>query len=343
VADAGHHRVLVGRLLANGRTFRVAHRVGTGARTRDGCPALDGWDRAPGATLDRATFGACADGPASRATFDRPQGLAWGVGDDGAQVLYVADTGNHAIRVVDAGAGTVRTVAGTGARLRTRGDRRAGAMASPWGVQVWPGPDGPVLLVAMAGTHELWRVDVATGSAGPVAGGRGEALIDGPPVDALLAQPAGLATDGRRVWWTDAESSAVRESSAGALGLRHETDSQEPAVRTVVGTGLFDFGLADGVGDTARFQHPQGIAWVPAGVRAESHDGGGRLLVADSYNDALRWVDPVTREARTWIDGFAEPGGVCVAGALAYVADTNAHRVAVVELATGAVGPLDVD
>jgi sugar lactone lactonase YvrE len=336
VADAGHHRVLVGRLLADGHTMRVAHAVGTGARTRDGCPTLDGWDRAPGEALDRAAFAACADGPADRATFDRPQGVAWGAGPDGAPALYVADTGNHAVRAIDPASGAVRTVAGTGVRMRTRGDRRAGAMASPWGVQVWPGLDGPVLLVAMAGTHELWRVDVARGTAGPVAGGRGEALVDGPPGDALLAQPAGLATDGRRVWWTDAESSAVRECAATALALRHDAASIGAEVRTIVGTGLFDFGLADGVGDAARLQHPQGIAWVPG------HAGGGdgRLLVADSYNDALRWVDPATREARTWLAGFAEPGGVCVAGPRAYVADTNAHRVAVVELATGAVDAL---
>ena len=339
VADAGHHRVLVGRLSVDGRTFHVAHAVGTGARTRDGCPALDGWDRAPGQALDRAAFAACADGPPDQATFDRPQGLAWGNSAAGAPVLYVADTGNHAVRAVDPASGAVTTVAGTGIRLRTRGDRRAGAMASPWGVLALDrAGGGSVLLVAMAGTHEIWRVDPATGVAAPVAGGRGEALIDGPPGDALLAQPAGLATDGRRVWWTDAESSAVRESTCASLdGAQHDTTST-PHVRTLVGTGLFDFGHMDGVGDAARLQHPQGVAWVPDG----SHAGGGRLLVADSYNDVLRWVDPATREASTWMGGFAEPSGVCVAGGLAYVADTNAHRVAVVDLAGGAVDTLAI-
>lgn len=339
VADAGHHRVLVGRLARDGRTFRVVHVVGAGHRTRDRCPALDGWDRAPGDALDRATFAACADGAANRASFDRPQGLAWCSADDGAPVLYVADTGNHAIRAVNPATGAVHTVAGTGVRLRTRGDRRAGALVSPWGVLALAGADVPVLLVAMAGTHELWRVDPRTGAAGPVAGGRGEALVDGPPADALLAQPAGLATDGRRVWWTDAESSAVRETTLAALGVgRPDGGDAAAPVRTLIGTGLFDFGLADGVGDAARFQHPQGIAWVPLG----SVDGGARLLVADSYNDVLRWVDPATRTADTWLGGFAEPGGLCVAGGLAYVADTNAHRVAVVALAGGAVETLAV-
>jgi thiol-disulfide isomerase/thioredoxin len=230
VADAGHHRVLVGRLAPGGRALTVEHAVGRGSRTRDRCPALDGWDLAPGDALGRDVFAACADGPSAEATFDRPQGLAFGPALGGSAggapgALYVADTGNHAVRAVDLATGAVRTVAGTGARLRTRADRRAGALASPWGVLAFGaegGGAGTTLLVAMAGTHELWRVDAATGAAGPVAGGRGEALVDGPPADALLAQPAGLATDGRRVWWADAESSAVREVPAAALGVRHE-------------------------------------------------------------------------------------------------------------------------
>jgi thiol-disulfide isomerase/thioredoxin len=328
VADAGHHRVLVGRLAADGRSFGVTRVVGRGMRTRDVHPAH--WD-GTNAPLTRETFALVADGAADVASFDRPQGVAFAA--DGV-TLYVADTGNHALRTVDVATGRVRTVAGTGARLRTRGDRRAGAMASPWSVLV---AGGGSVLVAMAGTHELWRVEPASGSAGPVAGGRGEGLMDGPPADALLAQPAGLATDGRRVWWTDAESSAVRETSPAALGVGHEAGG-DAVVRTLVGTGLFDFGLTDGEGDTARLQHPQGLAWVPGA----GDDGAGRLLVADSYNDALRWLDPRTRRVETWRDGFAEPSGVAVAGVVAYVADTNAHRVAVVDLATGAVDPLAV-
>jgi thiol-disulfide isomerase/thioredoxin len=326
VADSGHHRVMVGRLSPDGRTFVIEQVAGRGVRTRDAAPRHWSDTIAP---LTHEEFAAVADGPAGVATFDRPQGVAFAV-DGGA--LYVADTGNHAVRVVDPRSGRVRTVAGTGARLRTRADRRAGAMASPWGVL----PLGGALVVAMAGTHELWRVEPGTGAAGPVAGGRGEGLTDGPPADALLAQPAGLATDGDRVWWTDAESSAVRETGPAALGVRHEIGGGEADVRTLVGTGLFDFGLADGVGEAARLQHPQGVAWVP-----ERGPGApGRLLVADSYNDALRWLDPATRRIETWVDGFAEPGGVAVAGGLAYVADTNAHRIAVVELATGRVDTL---
>ena len=84
-----------------------------------------------------------------------------------------------------------------------------------------------------------------------------------------------------------------------------------------LGTGLFDFGDRDGVGDDVRLQHPQAITVAP----------DGRLLVADSYNDSLKWVDPATRAATTWIRALHEPGGVACGMDAAYVADTNAHRV----------------
>ncbi len=237
--------------------------------------------------------------------------------------LYVADTGTHRVRAVDLATGAVRVVAGTGVRMRTAADRAAGAMASPWALL--PLADG-TLLVAMAGTHELWRVDpradapsVRPATARPVAGGRGEGLVDAPPgasaLDALLAQPLALASDGTRVWWADAEASAVRETTRAALD-----GARDDGTRTLVGTGLFDFGDRDGVGDEVRLQHPQGLAWVPGAA-------GGRLLVADAYNDALKWLDPVTRVVTTWKRGFAEPGALAVGGAMVYVADTNAHRI----------------
>src|SRR3712207_5991299 len=127
---------------------------------------------------------------------------------------------------------------------------------------------------------------------------------------------------GGRLYFVDAESSAVRWAHTDGSGR----------VGTIVGTGLFDFGDKDGVGDDVRMQHQQGLAL---------HDDG-RLLIADSYNDALKWVDPATRRAETWLRGFAEPSGVAIANGLAYVADTNAHRIAVAALEGGEVEELEL-
>jgi hypothetical protein len=252
-----------------------------------------------------------ADGAA--ATFRYPQGLAFG--DD---ALYVADAGNHAIRAISLDSGSVVTLAGTGEQLRTERDREAGALSSPWDLAL----AGDTLHIAMAGIHQLWTLGVGGGRAMPFAGSGAEELHDGPHAEAALAQSMGLALAGDTLLAADAESSAVREIDLASSG----------AVRTLVGTGLFDFGDVDAAGDAARLQHPQGIAVAE----------DGRVLVCDSYNDSLRWLDRTERSITTWVRGLHEPGGVALAARGAYVADTNAHRVVVVDTATGEFHPLAI-
>jgi sugar lactone lactonase YvrE len=279
IADTGHHRVIVARLAPDGMHATIERIVGRG--TRGFADGVDG-------------------------AFDSPQGLAFG-GD----VLYVADAENHAIRAVELATGAIRTIAGTGRQLRTREDMRAGAMSSPWDVTLV----GGTLFIAMAGIHQLWSLDLATRTTRVHAGSFREDLADGPNTAAALAQPMGITTDGARLYFADAESSAIRTSDVSSSGR----------VTTLVGTGLFDFGDRDGVGDAVLLQHAQGLARHP----------DGRLLIADSYNDALKWLDPATRAVTTWMHGFHEPGGVACGARHAYVADTNAHRIVAVEYGTG--------
>ena len=63
---------------------------------------------------------------------------------------------------------------------------------------------------------------------------------------ATLAQPSGIATDGRYLYWVDPESSAARRVSLTGDG----------EVETIVGTGLFDYGNEEGRGKKAKLQHP---------------------------------------------------------------------------------------
>jgi hypothetical protein len=294
-----------GKVALDGRRLAIAdsahHRVVVGT--------LD--DRGVRLRVDRV-FGDDAgyrDGDAPR--FRNPQGLALH-GD----VLYVADAGNHAVRALSLATGQTRTIAGTGTQLRTELDLMAGALSSPWDLcRV-----GDTLHVAMAGIHRLWRIDLGTGAAAPSSGTGAEELHDGPHAEAALAQPMGISHVGDTLAFADAESSAIRIADLDPSG----------GVRTLVGTGLFDFGDVDGVGDAARLQHAQGVA----------ADTDGRLLVCDSYNDALRWLDPATREVTTWVRGLHEPGGLAFDAGFVYVADTNAHRIAVVDRADGTVQPL---
>ena len=250
-----------------------------------------------------------ADGPFGEARFRHPHGLAF----DGA-TLFVADTGNHAIRAADLETRTVRTVAGTGERgslipwAPVAG--RDTPLASPWDLAL----DGRTLHVAMAGLHQLWALDLAEERVRAFAGSSHEAITDGILGGAALAQPSALAASGDRLYFADAESSSVRWAD-----LR--TSFGERAVHTVVGTGLFDFGDVDGAGDDVRLQHASGLAvW------------GEGLLVADTYNHKLKFVEPEARSSSVWTDGaecggFNEPEGLALLAGRVVVADTNHHRL----------------
>jgi len=252
-----------------------------------------------------------SDGDA--AAFRYPQGLVFG--DD---VLYVADTGNHAVRAILLASGATRTIAGTGTQLRNARDRAAGALSSPWDLAL----DGDTLHVAMAGIHQLWTIDLRAGTASQRTGTGAEELHDGSHAEAALAQTMGIAIAGDTLIAADAEANAVREVDLAPAG----------GVRTIVGTGLFDFGDVDGVGDAVRLQHPQGIAVAP----------DGRVLVCDSYNDSLRWLDRAERRVTTWVRGLHEPGGIAIGARGAYVADTNAHRIVVADWTSAEVHPVDI-
>jgi len=250
----------------------------------------------------------------SKEGLNHPQGMAFS-GD----TLYIADTENHSIRAMDITTGELRAIAGTGNQMRTRRDQQQGAMSSPWDVVV----DGKTLYVAMAGIHQLWSVNLESGASRVHAGTGGEDIRDGDNQSALLAQPMGVTQIGNRLYFADAESNGVRWSETSELGQ----------VGTIVGIGLFDFGDVDGAGDKVRLQHPQGIAPHP--------DGG--LLVADSYNDSIKRIDPATRSSVTWVRGLNEPEGISCSATHAYVADTNAHRIAVIDLKTKEVSELKLE
>lgn len=266
------------------------------------------------------------DGPAERAAFQQPQGMA-----TSATTLYVADTENHAIRSIDLESGIVATLAGTGEQALAAGaggPGRSTALSSPWDLAL----ADRVLYIAMAGTHQIWSLDLQSGVAAPFAGTGREGLLDGPAGQAWFAQSSGLALAGGHLYVADSEVSAVRD-----IELR-------PAVvTTIVGENLFVFGDQDGEGDAARLQHPLGIT---------AHDG--LLFVADSYNHKIKRLEPRRRAVTTWLgsgaagraDGlgtsasFREPGGVCAGVNGLYIADTNNHRIAVADWATGTVRTL---
>ncbi len=302
IADSGHHRVVVA-----GLDGRVIETIGSGT------PGL-------------------RDGAYEEAQFNDPQGLAvYG------NYLYVADTKNHAIRKIDLSAKRVITIAGTGQQLTQPIPTRSTSpsqqrLASPWDLCVV----GNFLYIAMAGTHQIWRMSLDETSIDLFAGNGREDIVDGPlrpvrpfqPGYSSFAQPSGLATDGMWLYVADSEGSSIRAVPLDRKGQ----------VRTVVGTAhlpygrLFTFGDVDGSATTARFQHPLDVAFWD-----------GVLYVADTYNNKIRKVDPKTGATETFVGGprpgfsddpplFFEPAGLSVAQGKLFVADTNNHAIRIVDL-----------
>ncbi|HOS44769.1 MAG TPA: redoxin domain-containing protein, partial [Armatimonadota bacterium] len=169
------------------------------------------------------------DGPYADVRFTNPQGLLLA----GAS-LYIADTGNHMLRTARLSSFHVETALGDGV-IGT--DRRGGKtgrdqrLNSPWDL-AWL--DGRLYL-AMAGLHQVWVYDPATGEARVALGTGRESLADGPGRRAALAQPSGLASANGMLYVADAETSAIRQY-----------DPRADLVTTLVGAGLFTFGDRDG-------------------------------------------------------------------------------------------------
>ncbi|MEU4552783.1 NHL domain-containing thioredoxin family protein [Micromonospora violae] len=260
-----------------------------------------------------------ADGPAAAATFSEPQGvclLPTQVAEVVGYDLVVADTVNHLLRGVRLESGEVVTVAGSGRQWRAEVDDHAHDalavdLSSPWDLAWYDDK----LIIAMAGIHQLWWFDPIKRTAGMYAGTTVEALRDGLLAEAWMAQPSGLSVsaDGTRLWVADSETSAVRYVENGVLG-------------TAVGQGLFDFGHVDGPAESALLQHPLGVCALP----------DGSVLIADTYNGAVRRFDRASNQVSTVADGLAEPSDlVLTPSGEVLVVESAAHRLT--RLAPGAL------
>lgn len=267
------------------------------------------------------------DGDFGQASFNHPQGMAF----DGKK-LYVADTENHSIRVVDFETRSVTRIAGTGQQARSfnkGGDGLVTELNSPWDLVLYDG----ALYVAMAGPHQLWKLDLKTGRALPYAGSGREARIDGLLAESALAQPSGLTTDGKKLYFADSEVSSIRSADLDPNGR----------VDTIVGGDLFEFGDRDARGLEARLQHPLGVVYDDAG-----------LYVADTYNNKIKRVSLKDRSSKSFLgtgesglkDGdkatFDEPGGISLANGKLYIADTNNHAIRVADLKSRRVETLQI-
>ena len=274
------------------------------------------------------------DGTAEDAMFNEPHGLALLPEQLAASVGYdvvVADSVNHRLRGITLATGAVRTLAGNGiqrlldagpARVTDHGEAASEtylgtapleiALSSPWDVAYSSALE--TVVVAMAGTHQIFDFDPLSGAVTVIAGNGLEGLLDGPGAQAWFAQPSGVTEDAKgNIWVADSETSALRVlkfSDGGAVD-----------VETALGEGLFDFGFRDGEAAQARLQHPLGVAVLP----------DGSVAVADTYNGAVRRYDPATKTVSTLARGLAEPSDVLLDETgevpLLIVVESNKHQL----------------
>lgn len=329
IADTGHHRLVVTDLHSNPQTV-----IGTGQ---------SGWQ----------------DGDWATAQFSMPQGLTF---DPVQQQLYVADTGNHLIRCVDLNLGHVKTLAGTGCQSRIiyphGGQGLDVDLNSPWGLALIY----PYLYISMAGSHQIWALDLATNQISTLIGTGAEACVDGSPAIAAFAQPSGLCLDRCTEVCTDRPNLYVADSESSSI---RQIDWAAPSVQTLCGSGgLFDFGHQDGIGDQVRLQHCLGVCAID-----------DSLWIADTYNHAIKQLNLKTRQCVTrWGTGqpgyqdsdengsekcgesekcdrnfpqtcsppaqFNEPSALSATSTHLYIADTNNHAIRRIDLSSNHVTTL---
>ena len=324
VGDSGHHRIV--ELDQDLQTVRRV--IGSGVKGYGDSPK--DYDGAGSPTDARSDI-------SGGAQFNEPQGLALLPQDVATKVGYdvvVADTVNHRLRGINLETGAVRTLAGNGVQrlLDTEQARKEApaiganlaegldngaldvSLSSPWDV-VWSSKANRVI-VAMAGTHQIFSFDPVTGEVAVFAGTGLEGLEDGAAETSWFAQTSGLVEDAAGdIWLADAETSALR-------ALRLAEDGSVAAVESLVGQGLYDFGFQDGAAADARFQHPLGVTVLP----------DGSVAVADTYNGAVRRFDPASGEVSTLARGLAEPSDVLLDDSVdgepvLLVVETNRHEL----------------
>lgn len=305
------------------------------------------------------------DGEFDKARFNSPQGVTF----LNEYTIFVADTENHAIRKIDLKTRQVETVIGTGVQGHDRSGGKSGKsqeISSPWDLICYKTrdmdisfhidessvPEKNVILIAMAGTHQIWAFfldDViwwkykkytATSCSAIVGSGREENRNNTYPQNAAFAQPSGLALDKKTktLFVADSESSCIRKVSL-----------DDGKVFAVAGgdrnpLNLFAYGDVDGKSSVAKFQHPLGVAFNPS---------ENTIYVADTYNHKIKRINGTTCDTISCpikdVNGvafqFNEPGGLCLnpSGDCLYVADTNNHTIEKVDLKTMKTKPLKLN
>ena len=198
-----------------------------------------------------------------------------------ATALWIWRSGARQRALDPAWPAIVITLAGDGVAGIRDGDAPQARFSDPFGIAI--APDGAVY-VSDAGDSPRIRRLSPDGVVSTLAGGE-RGFSDGVGLAARFNTPSGLAVDAAgALYVADTGNNAVRRIAP------------DGTVSTVAGDGTA--GYRDGPGPRARFNGPVGVAV----------DAGGRVVVADTYNDRIRAIAP--DGAVVTLAGGAQSGAV---------------------------------
>lgn len=130
-------------------------------------------------------------------------------------------------------------------------------------------------MVAMAGIHQIWLLDLTAKTMGRVSGSGAEGNLNTNALESTWAQPSGISfgkyNDRDCYFVADSESSAVRVMYAD------DYSSESLAGGAPDDKDLCAFGDKPGKGCDAKLQHLIGVHY---------HDG--QIFVADTYNHKVK-------------------------------------------------------
>ncbi|MGK5090859.1 hypothetical protein WDW89_02445 [Deltaproteobacteria bacterium TL4] len=275
-------------------------------------------EKGKGATSTLVQFQGSLDGGSSIARFNDPSAILC---DD--NTLYIS-TSNR-FRKLDLIQGTIITMIG---RSSTNGSGTSARFDRP--VNLVAGPNGKIIYITDYYNHTIRTMNLTSNAVGTLAGVAGKAsTTEAAVAPGNLFFPWGLTSDGTYLYVTEPKSHTIRRVSI------------DTGVTKTIGGTAFTHGSSEGIGTTALFNTPYGIATDLK-----------NLYVADSENHVIRKMDLQTFRVSIFAGDLGTPGssgGVSSAqfnqpkaltsdGVNLYVIDQNGIRI--VEMSSGKVSTI---
>ncbi|HEY5509349.1 MAG TPA: FISUMP domain-containing protein [Paludibacter sp.] len=250
-----------------------------------------------------------ADGVGAVASFQEPDGIAV----DAAENVYVSDGRSHLIRKITTTA-VVTTLAGNGLPGNVDAKGISASFAYPKGLAV----DAARNVYVADSNNGKIRMISATAIVTTFAGGGSSNSSDGIAASDSLYNPIAVTVDAAGyVYEADPSRHKIRKISPAGL------------ITNLAGSGLY--GSVDGIGGSASFYHPSGVAV----------DGSGTIYVADAGNNKIRKISPTgvvttfagsgnagSTDGKGTAASFNYPAGIAIdAAGTIYVADAGNCKI----------------